>query len=40
MIFPFSVLKTMQAIGVLLRHDGVKRMNYMRLLISQGLVQP
>ncbi len=32
MSFPLRVLKTIQAIGVLLRHDGVKRMNYMRLL--------
>ena len=32
MNFPLKVLKTIQAIGVLLRHDGVKRMNYMRLL--------
>ncbi len=32
MNFPLRVLKTIQAIGVLLRHDGVKRMNYMRLL--------
>src|SRR5271155_4089348 len=30
--FPLKVLKTIQAIGVLLRADGVKRMNYMRLL--------
>ncbi len=32
MNFPLKVLKTIQAIGVLLRSDGVKRMNYMRLL--------
>src|SRR5271168_467516 len=32
MSFPFKILKTIQAIGVLLRYDGVKRMNYMRLL--------
>ena len=32
MIFPLRVLKTIQAVGVLLRYDGVKRMNYMRLL--------
>ncbi len=32
MNFPFKILKTIQAIGVLLRFDGVKRMNYMRLL--------
>ncbi len=32
MNFPLRVLKTIQAIGVLLRYDGVKRMNYMRLL--------
>ena len=32
MSFPFKILKTIQAIGVLLRFDGVKRMNYMRLL--------
>ncbi len=32
MNFPLKVLKTIQAIGVLLRADGVKRMNYMRLL--------
>jgi len=31
-VFPFKVPKTIQAIGVLLRCDGVKRMNYMRLL--------
>ncbi len=30
--FPLKVLKAIQAIGVLLRSDGVKRMNYMRLL--------
>jgi uncharacterized phage-associated protein len=30
--FPLKVLKTIQSIGVLLRSDGVKRMNYMRLL--------
>lgn len=30
--FPLKVSKTIQAIGVLLRADGVKRMNYMRLL--------
>jgi uncharacterized phage-associated protein len=30
--FPFRILKTIQAIGVLLRFDGVKRMNSMRLL--------
>ncbi len=30
--FPFRISKTIQAIGVLLRFDGVKRMNYMRLL--------
>ncbi len=32
MNFPLKVLKTIQAIGVLLRADGVKRTNYMRLL--------
>jgi uncharacterized phage-associated protein len=32
MNFPFKLLKTIQAIGVLLRFDGIKRMNYMRLL--------
>jgi uncharacterized phage-associated protein len=30
--FPFRILKAIQAIGVLLRFDGVKRMNSMRLL--------
>ena len=29
---PLSIPKTIQAIGVLLRHDGVRCMNYMRLL--------
>src|SRR6266481_6666490 len=32
MNFPWRVLKAIQAIGVLLRYDGVRRMNYMRLL--------
>lgn len=32
MNFPLKVLKTIQAVGVLLRYDGVKRMNDMRLL--------
>jgi uncharacterized phage-associated protein len=32
MHFPVDVKKTIQAIGVLFREDGVKRMNYMRLL--------
>src|SRR5580700_367699 len=30
--FPLKIEKTIQAIGVLFRHDGVRRMNYMRLL--------
>ncbi len=32
MYFPLKVSKTIQAIGVLFRHDHVRRMNYMRLL--------
>lgn len=32
MNFPLHVEKVIQAIGVLFRQDGVKRMNYMRLL--------
>ena len=32
MNFPLNVEKAIQAIGVLFRHDGVKSMNYMRLL--------
>ena len=32
MIFPFKTEKAIQAIGVLFRRDGVKRMSYMRLL--------
>jgi uncharacterized phage-associated protein len=32
MHFPLKVEKTIQAIGVLFRADGVQRMNYMRLL--------
>lgn len=32
MYFPSKVDKTIQAVGVLFRHDGVTRMNYMRLL--------
>lgn len=30
--FPLNVRKTVQAVGVLFRTDGVKRMNYMRIL--------
>src|SRR6516162_4061642 len=32
MYFPLKVAKSIQAIGVIFRHDGVDRMNYMRLL--------
>lgn len=32
MLFPLRVAKTVHAIGVLLRQDGVRSMNYMRLL--------
>ena len=32
MYFPLKTEKTIQAIGVLFRQDGVRRMNYMRLL--------
>src|SRR6266852_2860195 len=32
MNFPLHIEKAIQAIGVLFRQDGVKRMNYMRLL--------
>jgi uncharacterized phage-associated protein len=30
--FPLKIMKAIQAVGVLFRADGVKRMNYMRLL--------